>query len=119
MNELINENVEHNVPHFFISRNGVVTTFDINHSTETIICLEDVGPLILSENKYIDFLGTIYKDTDEIVKIAWRGKEYWVEYTEKQYNTLRELLSKMSGEIILEKDRSSISRKPNPTFKIK
>ena len=99
------------VPHFLIMKNGDVIEYT---SESDVILLEDVGPLHLNEeNEFVDYLGTIYKDTTNIVNILWRGYEYWEEISDLQIKALE----------ILIKDRNINFNThlpiPNPTLKLK
>lgn len=111
---LINNNAAHIVPHYLLMRNGEVVEFE-SKMEDTSIYLEDCGPLIKKrKGVYVDFLGTIYKDTSDIVKIPWKGHEYWVRYSKEQISKLNELIK--DKDFVLNRDTSSISLSPNPTL---
>lgn len=92
------------LPHYIINRNGEV--FNIippetyseymdssSHNKQSIIiCLENLGWLRKNplSGYYVNWIGDIYKD--KIYERKWRGQFFWQPYTEKQINSLSELI---------------------------
>jgi len=60
------------------------------------IVLENEGwlePLNDEKNRYITFINTIYKGRGKIFNKRWRGREFWVPYSRKQYKSLLKLVN--------------------------
>jgi len=75
-------------------------TSNFFHSVELdnpsiIILLENQGYLLKNKDSYVDWLGNIYSDTDNIFLKAWRNHSIWDSYTEKQLLATKELVEKL------------------------
>ena len=59
------------------------------------IILENQGWLIkdIKKDKYIDWVGNIYKRRVKVIEKRWRGFNYWDPYTNKQINSCSELVN--------------------------
>lgn len=59
-----------------------------------VILLENDGWLQkdTQNNKFITWLGDIYKKPTDVVEKRWRGHDYWSPYTEKQVESASELV---------------------------
>ena len=59
------------------------------------IIIENQGWLLkdLLKNKYIDWVGNIYKRKAKVIEKRWRGFIYWDPYTPRQINSCIELVS--------------------------
>tara|TARA_R110001583_G_scaffold64149_2_gene186736 strand:+ start:483 stop:1076 length:594 start_codon:yes stop_codon:yes gene_type:complete len=104
------------LPHFLISKKGRVeeiqpletpTTFFGNPKIDNncvFILLENEGWLKKSKtkNRLCDWLGNIYKG--EIVERKWRGNLFWATYTEKEVDSLCELLNKITDKFSIPKE---------------
>lgn len=55
------------------------------------------------DNSYIDWLGHIYSKDTPIIERQWRDHKYWSVYTEKQTNSLRDLVIKICDDFNIEK----------------
>jgi N-acetyl-anhydromuramyl-L-alanine amidase AmpD len=102
----LNGNYKKTAP-FTISRNGEVYQhfnpkyfskfFGNNNDLNTksiVILLENYGYLFKNHEKnvFITWNGDIYKQQDLVVEKRWRGYQFWAEYTEKQLESLVELV---------------------------
>ena len=60
---------------------------DLNLDSKSIvILLENDGWLVkdISKNRYINWVGDIYKKPNEIIEKKWRGYSYWAPYSNEQ-----------------------------------
>jgi len=106
----------HRLPHFLISKKGKIEEMlPIDKSTTLFghpyvdtncifILLENEGWLKKSktQNRLCDWLGNIYKG--EIVERKWRGNLFWSTYTEKEVDSLGELLNKITDKFSIPKE---------------
>tara|TARA_R100000322_G_scaffold134397_1_gene90326 strand:- start:968 stop:1561 length:594 start_codon:yes stop_codon:yes gene_type:complete len=104
------------LPHFIISKTGIVEEIlPLDKPTKffghpyidnncIFILLENEGWLKKSktQNRLCDWLGNIYKG--EIVERKWRGNLFWATYTEKEVNSLCELLNKITDKFSIPKE---------------
>jgi hypothetical protein len=65
-----------------------------------VILLENDGWLIkdVVKNKYITWIGDIYKQPNEVVIKRWRGYNYWAPYSTEQMNSALELVNDLCVE---------------------
>ncbi len=64
-----------------------------------VILLENDGWLIKNnKNQYITWNGDIYNKNPEIVKVKWRGYEYWAPYSEKQVESAIMLVNEICND---------------------
>jgi hypothetical protein len=69
-------------------------------STTISIVLENEGWLtkdLFEENKYINYVGHIYK-REEVVEKRWRNFKYWAPYSNQQMEALTKLVKKLCEE---------------------
>lgn len=67
------------------------------------ITLVNEGWLKLNEmNLYVDWLGHIYSKNIKPFEKNWRGNRYWINYTEKQLNSLKDLIDYLCDEFGIE-----------------
>ncbi len=92
--------------HYTITRKGeIYQHFDTNNYSNFVnekrvdkkiisIVLENLGWLKkdLKADKYIDWVGNIYKRRVKVLEKRWRGQQYWDPYTPKQFNTTVKLV---------------------------
>lgn len=104
------------IPTFTISLKGVIYQhFDINYHTRLLdqcnldkqsitIALENVGWLNYNQEGdfYTDWCNHAY--VGNVVKIRWKNKNYWAEYTEKQIIALIELIDYLCIESSINKN---------------
>jgi hypothetical protein len=95
------------IPNYVITKEGKVLQLleNIEHTeffSETnlnrnsiIVSLENLGWLEKQplENQYVNWIGDIYKK--EVFSKKWKGKLYWDNYSEGQYDNLLELCRKI------------------------
>ena len=69
------------------------------------ILLVNEGWLIkdIINNRYIDWIGNIYDREDKIVERRWRSHTYWAPYTQKQIDSLVELVNYLCTEFDIQK----------------
>jgi N-acetyl-anhydromuramyl-L-alanine amidase AmpD len=65
-----------------------------------VILLENDGWLLkdVMKNEFITWVGDIYKQSDEIVIKKWRGHTHWSAYTDKQQQSVDELVKFLCDE---------------------
>lgn len=69
------------------------------------IVLDNIGWLTKNnKNEYITWNGDIYSEEDNIQQIKWKNYEFWVKYTEEQFNSLVFLTNKLLLDFKLERD---------------
>jgi len=71
------------------------------------IILENIGWLRKDgiSNKYVDWLGNEYRKNDEdVLHKRWRNYNYWDSYTEKQFESLEFLVTKLCQEYEISKN---------------
>lgn len=105
-----------NLPHYIISKNGVVTEVikpnkitnffgykDIDVNAITVL-LENEGWLAPKKGNHrlCDWLGNIYKG--EVFEKEWRNKFFWATYTDKQLESLLKLLDKLCVDLDINKE---------------
>ena len=92
------------IPHYTINKEGVVyrhlsdnkitplfnNTF-INGKS-IFICLDNKGWLEKKNEKYLNYLS---RESKMVFSREWRGKKHWDMYTEKQYETLNNLIQEI------------------------
>jgi N-acetyl-anhydromuramyl-L-alanine amidase AmpD len=92
--------------HFTITKDGkIYNHFDSKYFSHffkdnklneksIIILLENEGYLIKKNKKleFINWVGSIYNESDKIFEKKWRGYNYWDSYSEKQMESLSELV---------------------------
>ena len=105
-----------NSPHYVISKEGVniqvtnpdkVTNFFGQTKIDTnsiIILLENEGWLApkKGDHRLCDWLGNIYNG--EVFEKKWRNKFFWATYTDKQLESLLNLLDKLCTDLDINKD---------------
>tara|TARA_R100000664_G_scaffold34130_1_gene54237 strand:+ start:29878 stop:30501 length:624 start_codon:yes stop_codon:yes gene_type:complete len=103
------------IPNYVISRRGkVIKNFqDLHHSDffgdETIdnhsiiVMLENLGWLKLNplNNEYTNWIGDIYRG--KVYQKKWRDKNFWATYTDKQIESLADLVTHLCEELGIEK----------------
>jgi N-acetyl-anhydromuramyl-L-alanine amidase AmpD len=64
------------------------------------ITLENQGWLLkdLLKDKYIDWVGNIYKRKAKVIEKRWRGKQYWDPYTASQIKSTTQLIDYLCEE---------------------
>jgi N-acetyl-anhydromuramyl-L-alanine amidase AmpD len=103
------------IPNYFITSEGEILNLipddsysnffydnEVNRNS-IIICLENLGwvlkkPLDIS---YTNWIGDIYRK--EIFNKKWRGKNYWSQYTNEQFNSLIEISKKLLVKFSIDK----------------
>ena len=105
-----------NSPHYVISKSGVKTNIvnpeyttnffgheEVDNNIVTIL-LENEGWLAPKKNnpRLCDWLGNIYKG--EVFEKKWRNKYFWAVYTDKQIDTLLDLINKLCHDLKINKD---------------
>lgn len=70
-----------------------------------VILLENEGWLVKNEeeNKFISWIGDIYKQSDEVYEKKWRGRLYWSPYSDKQLESALELVNMLCEEFSIPK----------------
>jgi hypothetical protein len=98
--------------HFTITRNGdIYKHFDPKYYSDfiendtikqksIIILLENIGWVIKDneKNSYITWINDIYNKPSEIVEKRWRNYNYWVKYSDKQFNSTVDLVNTLCDE---------------------
>ena len=67
------------------------------------IVLVNEGWLKNVNNLYIDWLGHTYNKSSPIFERAWRGHKFWMDYTEEQLDSVRELVVKLCDDFKIKK----------------
>jgi N-acetyl-anhydromuramyl-L-alanine amidase AmpD len=103
------------IPNYLITRDGKVINIlpddsysnffeesEINKNS-IIICLENLGWLekVPLSHKFYSWIGEEFGG--EVFERKWREKIFWQKYTEEQYNSLRELSSKLTKKFSINK----------------
>jgi N-acetyl-anhydromuramyl-L-alanine amidase AmpD len=95
--------------HFTISKKGVIYQhFDAKYSTKyfsnqslndraIIILLENEGYLNKDSktNEFITWLGDIYKEKNNIIEKKWRNLNFWVGYSQEQFESAINLINNL------------------------
>jgi N-acetyl-anhydromuramyl-L-alanine amidase AmpD len=101
---------------FTIDKNGkVYQHFDPKYYSDFLlneqdkcnisITLVNEGWLTIDDNNnFVDWLGHIYSKNVDFTEISWRDYRYWVNYTEEQYESLKELLNYLCDEFTINND---------------
>ncbi len=64
-----------------------------------VILLENDGWLIKnSRNEFITWNGDIYNNDSDVIRVKWRGYEYWTPYTNEQVESSAKLISKLCND---------------------
>ena len=114
-----------NSPHYIISKEGVsievskpdkVTNFFGYTEIDTnsiIILLENEGWLApkKGDHRLCDWLGNIYNG--EVFEKKWRNKFFWAMYTDKQLESLLNLLNKLCMDLDINKEFEGIVTRSN------
>lgn len=96
---------------FTIAKDGTIYIhYDPKHHSDFIgireidrqiipIVLENEGWLVkdLKTDSFLNWVGDIYKGSDDIVETRWRNQEYWAPYTSEQMDSLVKLCKYLCG----------------------
>src|ERR1044072_4051225 len=68
-----------------------------------VILLENEGWLTHDEenDEFIDWLGYIYNNPEEIIEKKWRSYQYWAPYTKEQFESTVELVKQLCDEFFI------------------
>jgi N-acetyl-anhydromuramyl-L-alanine amidase AmpD len=84
----------------------IIGNSEFDEST-ILILIENEGWLVKDlndENKYITYVGNIYKRADEVFVKKWRHNNYWAPYKEEQLNSLIYLINELCGQFNIPKN---------------
>lgn len=69
------------------------------------ILLDNVGWLFKNDNyEFITWYGDIYTKTEDIKQIKWKNNEFWVNYTDSQFDSLVFLTNKLINEFKIDRN---------------
>lgn len=70
-----------------------------------VILLENEGGLIKDgeKNQFINWIGHIYNNPEDVVIKKWRGYLYWASYTKEQVDSLLDLVNGLCDEFFIPK----------------
>ena len=101
---------------FTIDKDGnVYQHFDPKNYSDFLDCEQDrcnisitlvnEGWLRLNEmNVFVDWLGHTYSKESDFIEKSWRNKKYWKKYTDKQFESLKNLIEHLCVEFGIPKE---------------
>ena len=83
---------------------NILDTIELNKKSITIL-LENDGWLAkdLEKNEYINWVGNIYNNPDDVVEKKWRRRLYWSPYTQEQFESAFFLVNKLCDDFYIPK----------------